>query len=48
MEPGAIDGDPTGVVDINDLSIVLENYNQTFGSPAAGWLVCLSRPARYS
>ena len=31
---GAMDGDPTGTIDINDLTIVLGNYGATYSAGA--------------
>ena len=33
---GCIDGDPTGRVDVNDLTIVLANFGTSIGSSAGG------------
>ena len=41
MVHGDFNGD--GRVDLNDLTIVLANYNRTLGSPPSGMAMCLSR-----
>jgi hypothetical protein len=40
-----MDGDPTGTVDINDLTVVLANYNASVSASAGPGIATVPEPA---